>query len=142
MFYKTKLENYYFYVLHTMANFQKCCFSTIYQKNYNGGQICPPPRPLCNSGSPGKLGLWGVELAHRRWVTNKANLSLFLIYYFQFVTLFTLISLYTAVLHIHFIFLLVMQSSPFSKMMSRNIEANNFHIFSQDCVVEFAWMVV
>ena len=47
-FYETNLENYYFYVQHMIANFQKISFQP-YFNFLIGGQICHPP-PLHPQG--------------------------------------------------------------------------------------------
>ena len=50
------IDNYYFDVMQTNASFGKMVFNLILEFLIVG-QICPPPRPSRNSGSPGQLGL-------------------------------------------------------------------------------------
>ena len=55
-FTKTILRIIIFCITH-YGKLSKSWFSTIFKKNYNGRADLPPPRSLCNSGSPDQLGL-------------------------------------------------------------------------------------
>ena len=72
--YTINLDNYYFDVIQTMANFEKWVFNHI-SKKINGRADFPPPpsRVLCNFGSPGQLGIiaqliYGLNL---KWIYNR-----------------------------------------------------------------------